>query len=191
MTLLNTLTRDRTERDKTTISRVPVVLPSVEIDIDAHAEVAVTLDGRPYDIPDDWTGRSAVGRVVDQITSELEEAVRVTVREADGSVFTDVLTPTPATPAPPTASTTPSTAPSAGPSAGPSVASTGVSGEIEASGFLADEDVAVAVVVAHQIANADGTARLRLPPALLAGRPGLIVLLGRSSGTVAVSGGGS
>lgn len=186
MTLLNTLTRDRTEHDKTTISRVPVVLPSVEIDIDAHAEVAVTLDGRPYTIPDDWSGRSAVGRVVDQITSELEEAVRVTVREADGSVFTDVLTPAPAASSPPTAPTPPPTL-----SAGPSVASAGVPGEVEASGFLVGEDVAVAVVVAHLSAGDDGTARLRLPPALLAGRPGLIVLLGQSSGTVAVSGGGS
>lgn len=187
MTLLSTLSRDRTGHVETSTCRVPVVLPSVEIDIDAHAEVAVTLDGRPYAIPDGWSGRSAVGRVVDQITSELEEPVRVTVREADGSVFTDVLTPTPATPVPPTASTTPSTALSAG----PSVATTGVPGEVEASGFLVGEEVAVAVVVAHQSVGADGTARLRLPPALLAGRPGLIVLLGRSSGTVAVSGGGS
>ena len=54
---------------------------------------------------------------------------------------------------------------------------------------LPAEDVAVAVVVAHHRADTNGVARLRLPSALLAQRPGLVVLLGQTSGTVAVSGG--
>jgi hypothetical protein len=60
-------------------------------------------------------------------------------------------------------------------------------GEVGGAGFLPDEPVAVAVVVAHQVAGADGTARLRLPPALLADRPGVVFLLGRTSGTVAMN----
>ena len=47
----------------------------------------------------------------------------------------------------------------------------------------------MAVVVAHQVASTDGTARLRLPPALLEAHPGLVVLMGKRSGAVAVSGG--
>lgn len=62
-------------------------------------------------------------------------------------------------------------------------------GHVSGAGFTPHEEVAVAVVVAHQIAGADGTTRLRLPPALLAAHPGLIVLLGRSSGAITVSGG--
>jgi hypothetical protein len=64
-------------------------------------------------------------------------------------------------------------------------------GEIGGGGFFPDEEVAVAVVVAHQVAGSDGTARLRLPPALLAERPGVVFLLGRTSGTVAVNGAAS
>jgi hypothetical protein len=62
-------------------------------------------------------------------------------------------------------------------------------GEVSGGGFLAGEEVAVAVVVAHQVASTDGTARLRLPPALLEAHPGLLVFMGRKSGTVMVSAG--
>ena len=62
-------------------------------------------------------------------------------------------------------------------------------GEVAGEGFLAGEEVVVAVVVAHQVASTDGTARLRLPPALLEAHPGLVVFMGKRSGTVAVSGG--
>ncbi|MGE0171076.1 MAG: hypothetical protein AB7P47_23930, partial [Nocardioides sp.] len=62
-------------------------------------------------------------------------------------------------------------------------------GEVAGEGFLAGEEVVVAVVVAHQVASTDGTARLRLPPALLEAHPGLVVFMGKRSGTVMVSGG--
>lgn len=42
------------------------------------------------------------------------------------------------------------------------------------------------VVIARQVADDDGTARLRLPPALLEAHP-RVVLLGRTSGVVALS----
>lgn len=62
-------------------------------------------------------------------------------------------------------------------------------GELSGDGFLPNEEVAVAVVVAHQVASTDGTARLRLPPALLEAHPGLVVFMGQESGTVIFSGG--
>jgi hypothetical protein len=56
--------------------------------------------------------------------------------------------------------------------------------------FADREEVAVCVVVARQVADADGTAQLRLPPALLADHP-TVVLVGPTSGTVALSEGAS
>jgi len=41
--------------------------------------------------------------------------------------------------------------------------------------------IAICVVVARQVADQDGTAQLRLPPALLAAHPD-VVLIGRTSG---------
>ena len=61
-------------------------------------------------------------------------------------------------------------------------------GQIAGRGFAPAEDVAVAVIVARQVASTDGSARIRLPPALLAAHPGLVVLIGQTSGTVIVSG---
>ncbi|MFH5824731.1 hypothetical protein [Georgenia sp. AZ-5] len=45
----------------------------------------------------------------------------------------------------------------------------------------------MAVVVSTQPAGVDGCASLRLPPSLLARAPGLLVLFGRTSGTIVVS----
>jgi hypothetical protein len=158
-------------------TRVPIVLPCVEIEVTGDGSLGVTLDNEPYDVPGDWSrlGRAAVGRIVDDITTRLGCPVRVEVTETDGSSFTDIAMPGEQTP-----------------SVGSSMVRDTVSSsayQVAGDGFVPDEQVAVAVVVAHQTARADGTARLRLPPALLAGRPGGVVLLGRLSGTVAVSDG--
>jgi hypothetical protein len=99
----------------------------------------------------------------------------VEVHEADGVTFTDIVTPS---------------VPPARPLGRFKAATTSV-GEVTGDGFTPNEDVAVAVVVAHQVANNDGTTRLRLPPALLAAHPGLVVLMGQTSGTVTVSRGGA
>lgn len=92
------------------------------------------------------------------------------VLEADGSTFTDIVTPT--TRSMPDA-----------PGARTAVASPF---GICADGFTAGEPVEVCLVVAHQIAGEDGTTHLRLPPALLDAHP-QVVLLGRTSGVVALA----
>ncbi|MGP5200737.1 hypothetical protein ACTXKN_16565 [Brachybacterium alimentarium] len=54
-------------------------------------------------------------------------------------------------------------------------------------GFIAGEDVAVALVTAHTDATPDGRARALLDPAVVAAaRAGEVVLVGRVSGTIAV-----
>jgi hypothetical protein len=168
--------------------RVPVVLPHLAITIsdagmttgNGGARLSATLNGEPYPVPaGPGEGRSALGPLVEQVATDLGCPVRIEVREVDGSVFTEIVKPPPApvvTEAP--ASWEPAELDAAG------------FGRLEVggSGFAPDEQVAVAVVVAHQTAGPDGCARLRLPAALLASRPGTVVLLGRASGFVAVSG---
>jgi len=170
--------------------RVPVVLPHLAITIsdasmttsDGGARLSAMLNGEPYPVPaGPGGGRSALGPLVEQVTTELGCPVRIEVREADGSVFTEIVKPPPL----PVPVVTESAA-----SWGPAGLDASGLGRLEVggSGFAPDEQVAVAVVVAHQTAGPDGCARLRLPAALLASRPGTVVLLGRASGFVVVSG---
>ena len=151
--------------------RVPVVMPLVEVAVDDEGFSSVLLDREPYSA-DRSLPRDHLARVLEQIASDLGTPVRVEVHEADGSTFTDVITPH--TPAPPEPSWTVPRAALA--------SAFGVAGE----GFRVGEEVAICVVVARQLADQDGTARLRLPPALLAAHPD-VVLMGRTSGTVALS----
>lgn len=157
-------------RDDRQDVRVPVVMPLVEVHVDKDGYLTVMLDREPYSADGALT-RDDLKRVLDEIAADLGTAVRVEVREADKSAFTDIVTPE----RPKLAAVKPMRQ-----------AATRI-GEVSGGGFLAGEEVAVAVVVAHQVASTDGTARLRLPPALLEAHPGLVVFLGRKSGTVMVS----
>lgn len=150
---------------------VPVVLPLVQVRFDDEGHLHIAVDHEPYETDPPVT-RQSLRQVLDEIMAELVSPVKVEIHEPDDAVFTDIITSGTERDAQPQPVT--STMPS-------------VPGEVAGGGFLADEEVAIAVVVAHQIANRDGTARLQLPVALFAGRSGAVVLLGRTSGTVAVS----
>lgn len=170
MSILNTAAAYR-HNDRNAI-RVPVVMPLVEVDVNKSGCLTVTLDREPYSADGALT-RDDLQRVLADIAADLGTPVRVEVREADESAFTDIVTPE-------------------HPKlrmVEPARQTTASIGEVAGDGFLPNEDVAVAVVVAHQVASTDGTARLRLPPALLEAHPGLVVFLGKKSGTVMVSGG--
>lgn len=154
-------------------TRVPVVLPLVEVTVDDDGNLAVTLDHEPYSADGDLT-RTDLRRVVQGIATDLDSAVRIEVHEADHTTFTDIITP------PAQASR-----PEPPPVARKAIASAfGISG----GGFDAGEQVDVCVIVAKQVADDDGSAQLRLPPALLADHP-QVVLVGRNSGVVALSDG--
>jgi hypothetical protein len=149
--------------------RVPVVLPLVEVSVGQDGCLSVLLDREPYSVDGDLT-RDDLRRLLDGIADDLHSPVRVEVHEADDAIFTDIITP-------------PRTTHAQAATLRRMLASPfGVAGE----GFTAGEEVAVCVVVARQVADADGTAQLRLPPALLVDHPG-VVLVGRTSGTVADS----
>jgi hypothetical protein len=156
--------------------RVPVVMPMVKVTVDSEGCLRFMLDREPYSA-DGALHRDDLKRVLNDIAADLGTPIRVEVHEADKTTFTDIITP--AASASPRESTTVRSI---------RTARTAV-GEIAGDGFIPNEEVAVAVVVAHQVAGTDGTARLRLPPALLAAHPGLVVLMGQISGTVLFSGG--
>jgi hypothetical protein len=159
-------------RDDRQAIRVPVVMPLVEVDVDKKGYLAVTLDHEPYSADQALT-RDDLKRLVDDIAADLGTAVRVEVREADKSTFTDIVTPD---------------RPKLRMVESVREATTSI-GEVAGDGFLPNEEIAIAVVVAHQVASTDGSASLRLPPALLEAHPGLVVFMGKRSGTVMVSGG--
>ena len=147
--------------------KIPVVLSVVHVAIDADGVLAVDVDGVPRDYERGRT-RGDLRAVIDEITSDLGAPVRVEVREADGSTFTDVATPP--TPAPAAVQQPPTPPPP------PALAG---------AGFQPGEEVALAYVVLRQNADAKGNASLNLPPALLTATRDGLVLFGMSSRTVA------
>lgn len=155
--------------------RVPVVMPLVDVRVDVDGTVALRLDREPY-ATDAPLHREDVQRVLCKLATDLDTPIRVEVREADGSAFTDIVTPEPQDQRLPH-SHRPATAPP-----------DQTTGQTASGRFLPREDVAVAVVIAHQTASEDGMVNLRLPPALLESHAGRLVLVGQQSGAVVVSG---
>ena len=169
MSMLNSAAPYR--RDDRSTLRVPVVMPLVEVVVDEDGLLTVTLDREPYSA-DGALRREDLRRTLTDITADLRTPIRVEVREADGTTFTDIITPK-------------QRDTKRAPAARRVLASAfGISGD----GFTAGEEVEVCVVVARQVAADDGSTQLRLPPALLACHPD-VVLVGRISGAVALSGG--
>ena len=144
--------------------KIPVVLTVVHVAIDPDGVLAVDVDGVPHGSELTRT-RGDLRAVIDEITSDLGAPVRVEVHEADGSTFTDVATPTPASAAEEQPRTPPPPA-------------------LAGAGFQPGEEVALAYVVVRQNADANGHASLNLPPALIAATRGGLVLLGMTSRTV-------
>ena len=147
--------------------KIPIVLSTVHADVSADGRLLVTVDGEPYAATRPL-GRAELRSILDRITTDLGTAVRVEVRESDGTTYSDIATP-PDSPAreaeePPPRTTTPALA---------------------GAGFRPGEEVALAYVVFRQSADAAGNASINLPPALLAATRGGLVLLGLSSQTVA------
>ena len=160
-------------------SNVLVVLPHVVMIVAQDGMMTVTVDGQPHEpepFAPPWQ-RASFGHVLDQLTARHRCALRVEVREADGTVFTDIITPAtrhrPA-PLPPTGTAR---------KASPSPVLVAMHGE----GFVPGEDVAVAVIIAHGDAAPDGTMRGLLSGEQLADSPTReVILLGRISGNVTI-----
>ena len=161
----------------------PVELPHVLVTVAADGTLTATVDGTPFASPDagDWT-RATFGPLMDAITQDRTIAVRVEVRENDGSVFTDILrTRKPRRAVAPSETPVPETRRSRHARREPRLA------EVTAKGFVPGEDVAVATIVSHTDASGTGEARALidlddLPDA----STHEVILFGRISGTLAV-----
>lgn len=173
----------------------PVVLPHVLIAVTQSGALDVTVDGTPFPPPaagSEWT-RGTFGPLLDAVTKDRTIAVRIEVREVDGTVFTDLIRSRRPTPSPPTHD---------------DVAAPGtrrarrakhtkqheppVLVEVSGEGFVPGEDIAVAVIVTHTDATGNGAARALLDQRQLdaalpeADGAGEVVLYGRVSGTIVV-----
>jgi len=161
-------------------AETPVLLPHVVVTVAENGTLDVSVDGAPFAPPQQdsaWT-RGTFGELMDAVTADRAIAVRIEVRESDGSVFTDLIRARKPTPTEP-AETKPQ-----------EQRGKHMSELVEVTGeeFVPGEDVAVAVVVAHTDATGTGRARAlidtgRFAP-VLAGGTGEVVLLGRVSGTL-------
>ena len=166
--------------DETT---APVELPHVLVTVAADGTLTAMVDGAPFASPDAivWT-RATFGPLMDAITKDRTIAVRVEVRESDGSVFTDILrTRKPRRAAALSATPVPETRRSRHARRVPRLA------EVTADGFVPGEDVAVATIVSHTDATGTGEARALIDLDDLAdGTSHEVILFGRISGTLAV-----
>ena len=163
----------------------PVVVPVVEFTITADGAMTVTVDGvayMPAPFAPGWR-REAFPTILDALTARYRSPLRVQVHEADGSTFTDIITPPRERPTPkpwetqsPVAVVSP-----------PVPAAQPVLHQVAGAGFVAGEDVAVAIIHAHTDASSDGTARTLLTAEQTAlAVTGEVILLGRISGTLTV-----
>ena len=160
----------------------PVELPHVLVTVAEDGTLTATVDGAPFPSPDAsaWT-RATFGPLMDAITKDRTIAVRVEVRESDGSVFTDILrTRKPRRAVAPSENPVPETRRSRHARRVPRLA------EVTAGGFVPGEDVAVATIVAHTDATGTGQARALIDLDDLRDGTHEVILFGRISGTIAV-----
>jgi hypothetical protein len=157
--------------DRSPAVAVPVVLPKAIATVDetGHARIAVeNIDHRAIDCPDGPVGRDELGAMLARIAEQVGGPFRVEVREPDGSRYADILQPRPPEPKPDDGHER--NEPDEGPL-------------LQGEGFLADETVLVAFVVATTQAHPDGTGSLVDLP-LPAGTAGEVILLGGASGRI-------
>ena len=159
----------------------PVALPHVVITVTENGALNVTVDGTPFPSPSagsEWT-RGTFGPLLDAVTHDRTVAVRIEVREVDGTVFTDLIRARKPTPPQPTDDdpAMPGTRRARRTKQPPVLV------EVTGEGFVAGEDIACTVLVSHTDAAGDGTVRVLLDPRQV-GNAAEVLLVGRVSGTV-------
>jgi hypothetical protein len=171
----------------------PVALPQAVFTVHPDGTMTVTIDDQPYPpapFAPPWQ-RDSFPTILDALTSQHRTAIRVEVRETDGTVFTDIITPArrhraPLAGEPALMQPIPEQSPIAAIPA-PPIPTAPSHTVLHGDGFVPGEDVAVAVIVGHSDAAPDGTARALITPEHVAGSPTReVILLGRISGTLTI-----
>ena len=163
-------------------SMAPIELPHALVLVAVDGTLTATVDGTPFPAPGEtaWT-RTTFGPLMDAITKDRTIAVRVEVRENDGSVFTDIIRPrTPRRAVALPEKPVPETRRSRHARRVPRLM------EVTAEGFVPGEDVAVATIVSHTDAAGSGEARTLIDLDDLPDGTHEVILFGRISGTFAV-----
>lgn len=140
---------------------VPLVLPAVEIRIDADGAATVTIDKEPYEAAASLR-RDGIRRLVQDLANHYGP-IRVVIVEADGEEYVDIETPRELASDPRWRVDLP---PAQQDSQGP---------------FHPDEDVLIAVIVGRRAPKPDGTAPLRVPPAIAQRYGDAVYLIGQAS----------
>lgn len=163
---------------------VPVAVPHLVLDVHEDGTLTATLNAHPVAPPGEagtWR-RAMFAQIIDHVTGERAIPVRVTVHEADGTTFTDILPAAKRPTSQPQAETAPEPV-TAGKRRRPADPIEVDGGD----GFVAGEDVAVALITTHTDAAPDGRARALLDSQVVAAaKAGEVVLVGRVSGTIAI-----
>lgn len=163
--------RARPHRGQSEHGDPPVNLPVATLTVHADGTLTVSVDGTPVDPepPDSPWQRQSVPAILDRLGELSTGALRLEIREADGTTFTDIITPSDHHHSRPPGGATP-----------PTVTSPGTP---HSGGFVPGEDVAIAVVIGHSRVRPDGT--ISNPPTALQATlaaSGEVILLGRTSG---------
>ena len=154
---------------------VPAVLPQILLEAANADTLVVTVNGdRLAATP---IHRNEITATVTELVARLGSPTRVEVRELDGSVHADILTPPASEPRSPFA---PPEDDAPAPVTVPNLA------EVTAEGFVPGEDVALALILRHSSAGPTGSARALVDRGETPRVTGEVILLGRISGTTSV-----
>lgn len=151
---------------------VPPVLPQIVLEAVHTDTLMVTVNGDKLSATP--IRRDEIAQTLTELVTRLGSPTRVEVREMDGSIHADILTP----PAP--------RSPFAPPVDAPAMVAPSRLLEFTADGFVPGEDVALALVIRHASAGPTGVARSLLDRGEQPVVTGEVILLGRISGTTSV-----
>ena len=153
---------------------VPAVLPQILLEaVDSDTLIATVNGDKLSATP---IRRSDIAQTLAELVARLGSPTRVEVRELDGSIHADILTPPSHRPR----------SPFAPPTDAPAVVVLPSLLEFTANGFVPGEDVALALILRHASAGPTGIARALLDRGEKPVVTGEVILLGRISGTTSV-----
>lgn len=154
---------------------VPAVLPQILLEAVNADTLVVTVNGNRLSATP--IRRDEITATVTELVGRFGSPTRVEVREMDGSVHADILTPPASEPrslfAPPE-------------DAAPALLALPSLLEFTADGFVPGEDVALALILRHSSAGPTGAARALVDRGEIPRVRGEVILLGRISGTASV-----